>query len=488
MLTPMTMAALTIQPIDGNDGFAEVKLDNVKMIGNYSKIVHIIDMNNIMEVINALEGDITRVHTAKNKMLLEHELEKIKAKAQTLLPTRQKRGLVNILGTGLKWIAGTMNDDDRVEIEEHLKVVDENNHNAIENLNKNIYINDHFNRTLNRLKTAIDTDRKTVLQKFNAISKNDDRLLEELNYVDVLLKLKILSDDVERIQNNIASAKLNVMTSNILTDQEIIDFGIDFYELQYIQLGAARYRNDHIIFVIKFPKDMITVRRSLMTPMTDDNSTQLNFEPQEIIYYNGTIYDYEQHPDIGRMKRSNLCIYRGSCRKIKQYKQELMEIEPGLVLLKNSNGICVTSNCDERTILVRGNYLFAFHDCQITVGNETFSNSDKIYKDNFIIPSRDQVQNDDLEPTFDDIVLSEMENVKQIEELKYHKTFSNNSIVVIFIIIIVIILLSTMSCMYMMFKQNSLKRKIQENFYTKGGGVTSQQAPTPAIFQIDWQK
>ena len=56
------------------------------------------------------------------------ELEMARSKLQTIIPTRQPRGLINFIGTGMKWLYETIDDFDRTEIERHLQTIDNNNH------------------------------------------------------------------------------------------------------------------------------------------------------------------------------------------------------------------------------------------------------------------------------------------------------------------------------------------------------------------------
>lgn len=71
------------------------------------------------------------------------EVQLLKSKIKTITFSthkRNKRGLINGVGTLYKWLFGTMDDIDRQEIVQHFEIIDTNNHNAINNLNKQIHI------------------------------------------------------------------------------------------------------------------------------------------------------------------------------------------------------------------------------------------------------------------------------------------------------------------------------------------------------------
>ena len=96
-----------------------------------------------------------------------------------------------------------MHDFDRTKIERHLHTIDNNNHTIIENLNKNIELNNIFNEVVSKLKDAIESDRTQIISKLNQISKNDEHLENKLIYLDILLKIKIFLNNIEHIQNNL---------------------------------------------------------------------------------------------------------------------------------------------------------------------------------------------------------------------------------------------------------------------------------------------
>lgn len=56
--------------------------------------------------------------------------------------------MVSIVGSGLKWLYGTLDDEDKKDIEYHFPVVDENNHDLINNKNQQIKININFNTAI----------------------------------------------------------------------------------------------------------------------------------------------------------------------------------------------------------------------------------------------------------------------------------------------------------------------------------------------------
>lgn len=102
-----------------------------------------------------------------NNLYMEHQLNHLRTELQTLIPhTREKRGLLNIVGTGLKYIYGTMDDNDRREIESQLQVLETNTHNAITQSNNQIQINEQFDEQLEKLTTLYSSQMKKIIEQY----------------------------------------------------------------------------------------------------------------------------------------------------------------------------------------------------------------------------------------------------------------------------------------------------------------------------------
>lgn len=468
------MNNLLIQPInEGNSGYTEIKLDNVTMVEAYTTIVHTIYLSEIQEIISHIENSIQQSNI--NKQVLQAQLNRVIIKFRTLQLNRGKRGLANVLGSGLKWMAGTMDEEDRETIQNHLQIIDNNNHNIIETANKQIKITNHFNETLTNLKHTIESDRDIILAKINSIDKNNLDIFSHIFYLDLVLKIKTLDEQIEHIQDNIIAANHNLMTNNILTPEEINDLNIDFNKLQQIQLTVAKYRNEQIVFFIKIPLNIITVPKSLIMPIKNKEGFELDIRIQEIVIINNTVYNYNNEQNISNLKKSNLCIFsnKQKCYKILNNKEEILEVEQGMVLLKNVNGAKVESNCDSRKLVLSGNQLLTFNDCKIKIDGNIYENKQKEYKTSFALSPNLNLNNMETTISLDQIAINEVENIKTIEELKYHKAIHFNSIIgnYFLTICIAIVCLTFIIIIYKKYKKSLTK--IQENFQSKEGGVKS---------------
>ena len=203
-----------------------------------------------------------------NENLLQLELMEARNKLMTLIPkqTRQRRGLINGIGSMSKWLFGTMDEEDRQNIQNHLF----NINNIIENNNQQILINDYFNDTLNHLKLVISNDRKTIEKEINSINKFVEREDKKNLYLEQMTKIQLLKNKIEQLQDNVISAQHSIVHPNILTSYEIQKYEIDYNKLKYIQLGTAFLNNSYLIFGIKIPKTFEIVKLRSIVPIPNN--------------------------------------------------------------------------------------------------------------------------------------------------------------------------------------------------------------------------
>ena len=153
---------LHVNQLTQNTGFTTIKTNPVQIINETVTVLHLIDINEIQSVMTALESDATKVNFI-NKGLVFKEIQLLKSKLKSIIPAgqiRHKRGLINLGGTLQRWLFGTMDDDDRIDITEHLDIITKNVHNTIDTINKQNITNEHCSDSIKLLKATILSDRK----------------------------------------------------------------------------------------------------------------------------------------------------------------------------------------------------------------------------------------------------------------------------------------------------------------------------------------
>lgn len=220
---------LTTQQILDQDGYAQIEMKDQDIVTATDIIIHIINLKDIDNILSDLENNILMINN-DNKHILQTQLTKTKHKLYTLYGnyTRKRRGLVNAIGSGAKWMFGTMDEEDRKVIENHLSKFKENMQETNELLNKQIYINTYFNDTIQYMKQIIKADRKATENQLNAIGKYENNRYQENLYYDQQIKIQLIRNKIEHLQDNVASARYNILHPSILTDSEIKKYNINF--------------------------------------------------------------------------------------------------------------------------------------------------------------------------------------------------------------------------------------------------------------------
>lgn len=466
----MTQQTMTVEKIEAESGYAEIKVNTVEIADKFEIILHRIYPNEILNLVYSLESTLNLLDLDNHKDFVHNRIIRVENKIKTLLPNRKKRGIANTVGNILNWMYGTMDNNDRLNIESHLNLIDQNNHNLIENSNQQITINENLNKSIILIKNIIEKDRTKILDRFNKLNYTEMKILSESAFLEFMFKLDYIEKQVEHIQDNIASARIGLLHPNILTDEEINQYNIDVKTLYNIRLAAAKHVDNSIIFAIKIPIHTLTTNKNLLIPIPNSQGNEVVSNMEYIIRNNGQILTYSEGKILSELTKTTNCINHKNCKLVKKKEEEILFIEDSIIIVKNIKQGRLKSTCDNRIFTLNGNYLINFNNCTIRIKNKEFSNKLRIFTEKFIIPITQNVTfNNTDEITFDDIVLNKINNIKEIREIKYYRivnySLSSLSITVIIILAIYIYCKSKQ-------KKINIESRIQENPKTKEGGVT----------------
>ncbi len=233
---------LTTMKLTEQTGFVDIQLRTQDIVKDTDIVVHAINIEEIENIINDITDNIILMKTS-NKDILQAELLEVRNKLKTLIPKekRQKRGLINAIGTISKWTFGTMDDYDRQTIENHFLQTDKK-------MTEQIHVNEHFNLTIEQIKNIVKSDRKEIERSVNSINKRINEEYQQHMYLEQFTKIQLIKSKIEQIQDNIVSAKYGIIHPNILTNYEITKYQIDFNKLKFLQLGIATFNNTFLPF------------------------------------------------------------------------------------------------------------------------------------------------------------------------------------------------------------------------------------------------
>lgn len=177
-----------IHDLTNNNGYVPIRIGKEKTIKNYDKVLHFINVNTYDETILIISENIKalKATTYEDKRLLDSinkNLILLKAKISNLrIHSKQKRGLINVLGKGLKFIAGSMDSDDEKEIYDAIANIRDNELNTNTTLNELIHINTGMTEEIRNITTHINRQQALIggyINKFKDESLNRIRTLED---------------------------------------------------------------------------------------------------------------------------------------------------------------------------------------------------------------------------------------------------------------------------------------------------------------------
>lgn len=430
----------------------------MEIINQTITVLHLIDTNQYYKIIENIELKITNLHIPPNG-LIESQIQSLKTKIKAISSThRKKRGLLNIIGSAQKFLFGIMDDEDRNDILTHLNLVSENNHYAIENLNKQIIINDHFQKSINLLQSTIQSDRNTINTAFEDLKMKNNHIAVQVLYADITLKLNYIEDKVNQILNSIASAKNHILHPNILTSDEIMTYNIDFYKLQLIKLDVMYYKDDLLVIALKIPLNSYTTDLRAIFPMPNSNFYEIDDNIEYFVNVDNTTYKFKENTPLKYMDISSSCILIGNCKLRQNKKFQIINVDDETIIIKNAINKKLIQNCDDRKFILNGNYLISYYNCEIQIDNYVYLNKNEMTFDKFNYDTNINTFTEEFNISFQNIPYeNNYQNIKEIKELKLHKNISYG--ISFSIIITIIIIIIVLTCIR---KKNQVKININE--------------------------
>ena len=424
----------------------------------------------VLAVVRVFQKSLTA--TVRDRRL-QHQIQYLKTKIESLMPKyRSKRGLINIAGKGLKWLYGTMDDEDRQEIEQRLNIGTENVKNLIQQSNTQIKINKHFDEQLTKLTQAFKQSGST--------STRAQDLRYELDHIEKI---------VEQARELILNSQLRTLSRDILNEDEIIQYDITLDKLRYTEMDLATHELN-IYFIIKIPNmSQVQYKQIFVQPIPNKDGKQIKIDNNTYLTRNYSIF--EQTIQEKHLKQvTDECIRnilkedRMKCTFETSSKSEIIEIGTNVIIIINGQ-YKPNQTCNNYPQKFYGNYALYIENCNIYLDREY---AKKEESNELIIPNyiKEIIEDKQQIVNVKELTYEHIKNIEEIKEIKYHKitTYSTITIVIISIILIII------TCIILKNKQNKQKTKVtvnipllqqdhsEDGILSRSGGVLA--APTPA--------
>lgn len=339
-------------------------------------------------------------------------------KEKQIFLSRHKRGLANIVGDGLKFLFGTMNEEDRVNMEKSLK-----------DLQTSVVTTNEFNAMIDHI-----NKENEILQKFQKETTKLQNKLTEKIYSDIFLdNVKLYLEHIQDIQLAIQLAKLGIINPKLIDVQTMTS--LSTLEFEHIQTSIW-LENDLIYFVLSIPTHFETYKRLKIIPIPDKNNNELKINEED---------NYALKDDkIYRLKNNRITLEKNECIKnlmnnnktncqyIKNTLPHITFSEPNIIITKNLQTLEIEQNCNKLKIKIKGNNIIRFNNCKLKINDFEISTKQKAEEINVLPPAKD-IEN----IVKDNISLTELK--KHIENVN---TKTNNYSLSLLIAIILILIIS----------------------------------------------
>lgn len=480
-------------------------------------------MGSIENIINTLNNFKKSSYTnaiSTTKLKATELLNKI----HNLLPHRTKRGLINGLGTTIKFITGNLDATDAQEINQQIEQLKKQNDQITDNLQNTSLLNTQIVDRLNNLTKHINMQQDNIQRYINTnsrmlsnrIQKEEDSI-QEIQYINQInYNLDILQNHITEISETILLARLNIISKTILSNQEI-EIINSYIKNQFINISSneqlyellnlkAYYNDTNIIFNIKIPiVENKTYELTQIIPLPINHTTFINVMPYALVNEHNILYTNKICPQIEKIFfceniieqediKESTCVGNilnnrtAKCHfKERGHISSISQPTQNVVLFINVPNTYINTTCKKQPFTIKGTILIKFRNCTITVNGMVYEGKANIFWDEILL----------ISPTYSPIHPKSITEELSLQKLKEHhldnkmklislqeitKSSHNTTIVTaltinIILIIIIIIILSTS----VIIKHNYVPEtdiasapihSLWPSLYSKGGGVT----------------
>lgn len=450
--------------------FAVIQEESVHLIEEYDILLHLINLTQCKILIDQLKSQYLLLTNPDSTQ--KEELNTLEVKIETILPHHiiHKRGLINIIGKGLKIVYGTMDDDDRIDIEERLKALEESNSELIQNNNKQIIINTQFNEQFKQIQGIFRQSIKT-LNKYKSIENEINTLRIELEFNKNLERVQGI---IEKINDIIMTSRTGMLTQDILTIQEIYEYNINIEKLKEIKLTLATY-NENLLIILNIPKFSKKLYNKINVQTFPIKNKIITIPNENVLEYNKNIFEITKE-EINLKETKDECIKNLfkenkllNCKTQSFYQKNVVINKGQYLILKNFEKQRINQTCNNLEYTLEGNYILEIKDCTIEINNKKYNR--KIYQDDFkLIPILNYNFSQEYEQELKFKSIANL-NVLEVKIPKKHVTYGITTIIIVTIVVIIFIFYFKKGSKNTITNVNLPKVELQPLEDSKGGGV-----------------
>ena len=451
---------IEITDLTNNPGLLAIHMGEGRTSTDNYRLLHVLNLDKYKDSIDQIKQSITELETFKNDSfttIINLKFKHLQDTFQTIYPRKiSKRYLLNLLGTGIKFITGNMDQEDATRINNEIDTIKLNNRNLIEQNNKQVEINSKIINKFNNLTEKIN-DQQTEIQNFFSKAKNtisnSEKNIKVIQYISQLsYNIEVMQISLNTISETIQLSKLNVISKHILGNDEL-EFGFKVLNEQNIKINSleqvyefcsiqAFYNNSNIIFVISIPKFHKNPFKLLLLEPLPIHSQSLKI--LKIPYSYALVKGDETYfmaSECSKIEKYYICnedkllnytldgcyhnILRGDEGKCTftdfENSTEIKQITSNILLVKNSPEIHIETSCGIKKRTLKNTFLIKFQNCTMRIKERTYKNYEMTHVDNsYLLPLNNiQINESKFDASVNNYQLAKLtfKNREKLEEI-----------------------------------------------------------------------
>lgn len=449
---------MEVQDLTNNKGLLPLELGTARTIRTYNNLIHIVKLDDYRQNIDKIKDSLRTLNNTDGLTdsieLTKFKLKELENRLHALTPrSRNRRGLINGLGTIIKAITGNMDANDAKKLNDEIETIMLNEKTLQIEINRQTQINGKMIERFGNVTKHINSQQvliKKYLEDFqdqlrNKIRSENSalRLIQFLNQINY--NIDLLNMHLTGIAEAVTLARLNIISKHILSPQELSELYL-FFEKQSVNiktdeniyefLGLQAYFNDtNIIFNIRIPvipKDSYSLFHIIPLPIHNNkiikskpyvliNPNYIQFLDAKCNNIERTFYCHETfHREETKNSRciGNLITNKPASCELQEETTttQIIQPEPNYLLLINVPESTFNTTCGPANQKINGTVLIHFENCDVTINQVTYEAKENIFWDEI-----------NIFPTiFNDINVTFPNNSLQLDDFKPY-TFSGGS-------------------------------------------------------------
>lgn len=405
-------SSIQITDLQHNPGLLALDMGKSFVRIGKHRLYHVVDLKQCEPIFARLDVAIHGLKSFGNlsdlTAMLESKFSNTRKMFQNLMPRqRNKRGLLNFVGSAIKQITGNLDNDDLIEISKTLKALEIDDKILINENNEQARINTQLQDRLNKFIEQFEFDHNLIRKNLIA-AKSNSGIDKTIKLLRKILKINIQLDNLEShlklIFESIQLAKLNTIPRDILspdelsiildhfTNHKIIIDSID-QVYQFLNLSAF-YNHTKIVFIVEIPLlDELAYRTLLLEPLIVKNKT-LKLPAHTAITNDQQFYFIIE--ECQRVGHNQIChpenlnnftldgcfpyLLKGipaNCSfKEVSLPSEIKSITDNHLIAKQINSQEIATTCGMRNRTLSGTFLIEYHNCTIIINGLEFTNKE----------------------------------------------------------------------------------------------------------------